>query len=200
MASEEVKNNRKPDHGIDSMFVDRWSPRAFSSEPLTHEQIHTLFEAARWAPSCFNEQPWVFVYATSREDRQAFTNVLVQKNQLWAGQAPLLIFILARCRFKQNGRENRHAAFDAGAAWMSLALQARKMGLYAHAMAGFNQKKAYELLQVSPEDYHIMAAVAVGYRGNSDHLPEDLMKIETPNNRNSLKEIIHAGYPLTGKA
>jgi nitroreductase len=196
MVLKTEENNRKPAYGIDRMFIDRWSPRAFSSEPLTPEQVQTLFEAARWAPSCFNEQPWFFAYATSQEDRQAFADVLVKKNQLWAGRAPLLIFILARRQFKQGGRENRHAAFDAGAAWMSLALQARKMGLYAHAMAGFNQEKAYELLKVSPEQYHIMAAVAVGYRGESDHLPEDLLKIETPNSRNPLSEITHAGYPL----
>lgn len=196
MISAKAKSSRQPDYDVDSMFVDRWSPRAISAEPLTDEQIGTLFEAARWAPSCFNEQPWVFVYATSPQDRQAFTDTLVKKNQLWAGRAPLLIYILARRKFKQDDRENRHAAFDAGAAWMSLALQARKMGLYAHAMAGFNQEKAYELLNIVPEAYHIMAAVAVGYRGDSDHLNEELLKIETPNDRKPLNAMIHGGFPF----
>lgn len=196
MISHKSINNRKAGHDIDSMFIDRWSPRAFSSEPLSQKQIQTLFEAARWAPSCFNEQPWLFAYAVTPEDRAAFTSTLNKKNQLWAARAPLLIFILARRKFRQGGRENRHAPFDAGAAWISLALQARKLGLYAHAMAGFSQEKAYELLKVDPEAYHIMAAVAVGYRGESGHLSDDLLAIEAPNERRSLDETTHAGFPV----
>ncbi|MDD5708685.1 MAG: nitroreductase family protein, partial [Kiritimatiellae bacterium] len=124
------------------MFVDRWSPRAYLPEPIPEHQIRMLFEAARWAPSCFNEQPWLFVYATSEADRSRFAAALVEKNRAWAGIAPLLIFVLARRNFRQSGKQNRHAAFDSGAAWMSLALQARKLGLYAHGMAGFDINKA----------------------------------------------------------
>ncbi|MGD9211456.1 MAG: nitroreductase family protein [Desulfobacteraceae bacterium] len=195
MIHSKAENNRQSDYDIDSMFIDRWSPRAFSSEPLSQQQIDTLFEAARWAPSCFNEQPWFFVYAVTPEDRESFLSTLVKKNQLWANQAPLLIYILVRRNFEQGARENRHASFDAGAAWMSLALQARKMGLYAHAMAGFDQEKAYGILKVAPKDFHIMAAVAVGYRGDSAHLTEDMLKIETPNNRKPVTEISQAGFP-----
>lgn len=196
MILSKAKNNRQPDYDIDSMFIDRWSPRAFDPTPLSTEQIQTLFEAARWAPSCFNEQPWVFAYAQTQEDRDAFIASLVKKNQTWAGHAPLLFFILARRKFQKNSQDNRHAIFDTGAAWMSLALQARKMGFYAHAMAGFNQKKAYEVLNVSPDEYHIMAAAAAGHRGASDHLPEDLLKIEAPNARRPLSEILQAGFPV----
>lgn len=196
MILSKAKNNRQPDYDIDSMFIDRWSPRAFDSKPLSSEQIQTLFEAARWAPSCFNEQPWVFAYAATQEDRDAFISVLVKKNQIWASHAPLLFFIMARRKFQKNSQDNRHAIFDTGAAWMSLSLQARKMGFYAHAMAGFNQKRAYEVLNVSPDEYHIMVAAAAGYRGESDHLSEDLLKIEAPNDRRPLSEILHAGLPV----
>ncbi|HWR92427.1 MAG TPA: nitroreductase family protein, partial [Desulfobacterales bacterium] len=176
-------NARTPDWDIDSMFVDRWSPRAYRSDPLTEGEIHTLFEAARWAPSCFNEQPWRFVYATAAEQRRKLVACLVAKNQLWAGQAPLVMFVLARRNFQKTGMENRHAPFDAGAAWMALALQARKLGLYAHAMAGFNLDRAYETLGVSREEFHIMAAVAVGRLGDAGTLPDDLRAMETPNSR-----------------
>ena len=196
MILSKARNSRQPDYDIDSMFIDRWSPRAFDSTPLASAQIQTLFEAARWAPSCFNEQPWVFAYAKTQADRNAFISVLVTKNQIWASHAPLLFFIMARRKFQKNSQDNRHAIFDAGSAWMSLALQARKMGLYAHAMAGFNQKKAYEVLNVSPDEYHIMAAAAAGYSGENDHLPEDLLNIEAPNDRRPLSEILHAGFPV----
>jgi nitroreductase len=163
-------------------------------------QVRQLFEAARWAPSCFNEQPWCFHYATSETDREAFLSALVPRNQLWAQRAPLLIFVLARRSFGQSGRENRHAPFDAGAAWLSLALQAGKLGLYAHAMAGFNQRRAYTVLGVSEAEFHIMAAVAVGRKGSADHLPEEMQAIEKPNARRALDEIMVEGTASSNEA
>jgi nitroreductase len=189
-------NQRKPQTEVDSMFIDRWSPRAFISEPLTEHQIETLFEAVRWAPSCFNEQPWLFLYATQPEERKTFSSILVKKNQLWASQAPLLMFVMARRKFKMTGKDNRHAPFDAGAAWMSLALQARRLGLYAHAMAGFNLEKAYEVLGVSKEEYNIIAAIAVGRKGDASQLPDDLRQMEMPNDRKSSSEVATQNYPL----
>ena len=182
-------NARIPDWDIDSMFVDRWSPRGFASEPLTEREIGTLFEAARWAPSCYNEQPWRFVYATEPQDRARLAACLIAKNQLWAGRAPLLMFLLARRNFAKTGKENRHAPHDAGAAWMALALQARKLGLYAHAMAGFNQDKAYEALGVPPDEYHVMTAIAVGRLGDTTGLPDDLRAMESPNTRKPHAEV-----------
>ena len=189
-------NSRVAEAEIDAMFTDRWSPRGFNSDPLPDHQIQALFEAARWAPSCFNEQPWLFVYATKEEDRQKLGTALVAKNQRWALNAPLLIFVLARRNFKEGGRENRHAPFDAGSAWMSLALQARKMGLYAHAMAGFSIDKACKVLGVSPDEYLIMAAIAVGRHDPGADLPEDLARIETPNVRKPLDEVATNRFPL----
>jgi nitroreductase len=189
-------NHRLAEAEIDAMFTDRWSPRGFFPEPLPAHQILALFEAARWAPSCFNEQPWFFIYATGEEDRRKLGTALVAKNQRWALSAPLLMFVLARRRFKESGRENRHAAFDAGSAWMSLALQARKMGLYAHAMAGFNVDKAYGVLGVSPDEYLIMAAIAVGRRDPQAVLAEDLAQIESPNSRKPLAKVATDRFPL----
>ncbi len=194
--STKPPNPRSSEVEVDSMFTDRWSPRAFLSDPLPEHQIQALFEAARWAPSCFNEQPWFFIYATEAKDREIFTSILVKKNQLWAGRAPLLMFSIARRKFLQSGKENRHAPFDTGAAWLSLALQARKLGLYAHAMAGFNVEKAHEVLGVPKEDYQILAAIAVGRKGDGEHLPEDVLQMESPNSRKPLSEVASQNYPL----
>jgi nitroreductase len=188
-------NQRVAEADIDAMFTDRWSPRGFFPDPLPEHQILALFEAARWAPSCFNEQPWFFIYATDEKGRRRLGSALVAKNQRWALSAPLLMFVLARRRFKEGGRENRHAPFDAGSAWMSLALQARKMGLYAHAMAGFNLDKAYKVLGVPPDEYLVMAAIAVGRRDPEAALAEDLARIESPNSRKPLTEVATDRFP-----
>ena len=194
-------NTRIPDCEVDSMFTDRWSPRAFLPDPLSEQQIKALFEAARWAPSCFNEQPWLFVYATEPAKREKLISALVPKNQRWAAQCPLLMFALARKNFHQSGRENRHAPFDTGAAWLSLALQARRLGLYAHAMAGFNQEKAYQVLGVSKDEYHVMAAIAVGRKNESiDELPEDLRNMESPNTRKPSSEVAINEFPIKESA
>ena len=181
---------RIPDHPIDPMFIDRWSPRAFLGDPLTQQEIDSLFEAARFAPSAFNEQPWVFAFARTPEDRAQFVSALSDRNKTWASRAPLLLFVLARRKFARNGKENRHAAFDAGAAWMALALQARKLGLYTHAMAGFSVEKAQGILGVNPEDYLVIAAIAVGRKGDPATLPDDLRAIEAPNERKSISAFV----------
>jgi nitroreductase len=186
-------NPRIPEVDVDSQFIDRWSPRAFANTPLAREQVASLFEAARWAPSCNNDQPWLFLYAETALDRARFAEALAPANQTWAANAPLLLFVLCRRHFRHDGKENRHAPFDAGAAWMSLALQARKLGLHAHAMAGFSRPKAYALLGVPQEDYDIMAAVAVGRRGDPALLPEEVAERELPNARKPLAEVARAG-------
>ncbi len=188
-----LHNSRTPEVEIDSIFTDRWSPRALLPDPLADEQVAALFEAARWSPSCYNEQPWLFLYATDVADRERFASALVERNRLWASQAPLLIFVAIRLNFSNTGQPNRHASFDAGAAWMALALQARRLGLYAHAMAGFSRKKAFEVLGVAEDEYDIMAAVAVGRRGPAGQLPEELAAIEKPNERKPFLEVARKG-------
>jgi nitroreductase len=187
------RNPRNPTADVDSQFLDRWSPRAFDPSPLAEDQLAALFEAARWAPSCYNEQPWLFLYAVTPEDRARFAEALLSANQVWAPRAPLLFFVLCRRRFGHNNQENRHAPFDAGAAWLALALQARKLGLYAHAMAGFSRQKAYEILAVPQEDYDIMAAVAVGRGGDAQILPDDVAAREQPSQRKPLTEVAWEG-------
>jgi nitroreductase len=189
-------NPRVPEADVDSMFLDRWSPRAFLEDALPEHQVKTLFEAARWAPSCYNEQPWLFVYADTPDDRRAFAALLLEKNRRWAARAPLLMFVLARRRFLRNGTENRQAAFDAGAAWMSLALQARKLGLHAHAMAGFDLDKAHTVLGAPPSDYLILAAVAVGRKTDAAILPDDIRQMEAPNARKPAEAVATKRYPL----
>ena len=191
--TQPIANERIPESEVDAMFTDRWSPRAFINEPLTACQVATLFEAVRWAPSCFNEQPWFFRYAISKEDRSRFAAALVDKNREWAQHALMLLFVLTRKNFLRTGKPNRHAIFDAGAAWMSLALQARRLGLYAHGMAGFSVEKAAEILNVSLDEYEIMAAVAVGRRGEPTTLPDDLALVEKPNGRKSPNEVAGEG-------
>ena len=188
-----IANERIPENEVDALFTDRWSPRSFVDEPLSESQIAALFEAARWAPSCFNDQPWHFRYAVSVEDRKIFGEALVEKNREWAQHAPLLLFVLARKNFGASGKPNRHATFDAGAAWMSLALQARSLGLYAHGMAGFSVDKAAEVMNVSLDEYDIMAAVAVGRRDEPEKLSEDMAKAEKPNGRKPFSEVAGEG-------
>lgn len=177
------QNRRDPEVEVDALFLDRWSPRALSPQPLTAREIDTLFEAARWAPSCFNDQPWLFRYAVTPDDRERFSRPLSFKNRNWTVNAPLLIYVLTRRRFAHNDRDNRHAPFDAGAAWMALALQARRLGLFAHAMAGFDREAAAQILSVDLADYDIMAAVAVGRYGDPTALSEELRSSEAPNDR-----------------
>lgn len=189
-------HTRNPETAVDAMFPDRWSPRAFLPDPIPPHQIKSLFEAARWAPSCYNEQPWLFLYADDPDAKERFGSLLYEKNQQWAQHAPLLIFVLAKRDFAQSGKSNRHALFDAGAAWVSLAFQARKLGLYAHAMAGFDENRCYEVLGISELEYQAMAAVAVGKKADGGILPEDLRQMEAPNDRKPLSEIAIA---VTGK-
>ena len=184
-----VPNNRVPDAAVNPMFLDRWSPRAFDPTPLPEEDIASLFEAARWAPSCFNEQPWMFLYGTSEEEKDTFLEILVEKNRIWAHSAPVLAVLFAKRTFAHGDRPNRWAELDCGAAWVSLALQARMMGLYAHGMAGFSQKKAYELLNVPEEEYEAMCAIAIGAYGDRDSLPAEMLEMEQPNGRKALSEV-----------
>ncbi len=191
--TQPIANERIPEAEVDAIFTDRWSPRSFIDEPLTDSQVAALFEAARWAPSCFNDQPWHFRYAVTAEDRKRFAEALVEKNREWAQHAPMLLFVLARKHFDATGRPNRHAVFDAGAAWMSFALQARRLGLYAHGMAGFSVDKAAEVMNVSLDEYEVMAAVAVGKRDDPAKLSDDMAKVEKPNGRKPRSQVAGEG-------
>ena len=180
---------RTPQARVDPLFIDRWSPRALSSEPIPSDMLASLFEAARWAPSSSNEQPWLFMYADQPAALEKYRTILVEKNRTWADKAPVLIVVFARRNFARSGQPNRLYAFDTGAAWMSLVLQAHKLGLFAHAMAGFSQEKAYELFGVDPNQYEAMAAIVVGKYGDHKLLPPDLRDREKPSDRKPLSEV-----------
>jgi nitroreductase len=182
---------------VHPLFVERWSPRAFEDEPVAPEALRSLFEAARWAPSSANEQPWLFVYATTPAERAQFLPALLPMNRAWAERAPVLVFLFARKRFTQagpfQGKPNPTALFDAGAAWMSLAAQAHLLGLSTHAMGGIDRAEASRRLGVSADEYEAVIGIAIGRRASPSTLAEPLASREVPSARRPLAEIAHQG-------
>src|SRR6266550_4372043 len=161
------------DYPIIELLKRRWSPRSFSDQMVEPEKLLSLFEAARWAPSSFNEQPWSFVIATKQkpEEHAALLNCLVEKNQQWARLAPVLMVSVAKLNFEKTGKPNRHAFHDVGLAMGSLLVEATALGLFVHQMAGFSVEKVRETYGVPPE-FEPVAAIAVGYAADSNVLPE----------------------------
>ena len=185
--------HRKADYKIDKLFLNRWSPRAMSGEAMSDEEIMPLFEAARWAPSSYNGQPWRFLYAKrDTEQWPVFFDLLVEFNQSWAKEAALLIVILSRKRFEHNDKPAITHSLDTGSAWENLALQGSLSGLVVHGMEGFDYDKARETLEV-PEVYNVEAMVVVGKPGNVDDLPEASREKEVPSGRKPVSEIAFEG-------
>lgn len=184
---------RRPEAEVDPLFVERWSRRAISDRALTRAQIDTLFEAARWAPSASNLQPWLFVYANQPESLARGRALLKETNQRWASKAPLLVFVFARKTNPDTGAPIRTAQFDTGAAWQSLALQAHKLGLSTRAMGGIHHEQTYEALGVPAAEFESMVAVAVGYPGERESLPAEFHDREQPNARRSREEFAFEG-------
>ncbi|MGC9997144.1 MAG: nitroreductase family protein [Terriglobia bacterium] len=181
--------------GVHGLLERRYSPYAFSPRPVEPEKLRQLFEAARSAPSCYNEQPWRFV-AARREDPEGFgrlLDTLVEQNRAWARNAPVLVLSVAKVDFTHNGQPNRHAWHDVGQAAAYLTLQATELGLYVHQMGGFDPVKARQLLNI-PEGYEPAAMIAVGYPGESESLPEALRQRDsTRRPRKSLDTLIFEG-------
>jgi len=166
--------------GVHGLLERRYSPYAFSPRPVEPEKLRQLFEAARSAPSCYNEQPWRFV-AARREDSEGFgrlLDTLVEQNRAWARNAPVLVLSVAKVEFTHNGQPNRHAWYDVGQAAAYLTLQATELGLYVHQMGGFDPVKARQFLNI-PEGYEPAAMMAVGYPGESESLPEALRQSDS---------------------
>jgi nitroreductase len=178
---------RKADHSIDALFLDRWSPRALSGEALGEEELLSLLEAARWAPSSGNFQPWRFLYA--RRDTPfwpEFLGLVVPANRSWADRAGALVLMLSRTHL-DDGRPCLTHSFDTGAAWMSLALQAHLRGLVAHGIQGFDYEGARRLLRV-PEGYAVEAMAVLGRPGDPALLSESQRAREVPNSRRPLSQ------------
>jgi nitroreductase len=183
-------------HPIHDLFRRRWSPRAFDTErPVEPAKLRSCFEAARWAPSSNNEQPWSFIVATkNRPDEYARAlSCLVERNQLWARHAPVLVIGVASLAFSRNRQRNRHAMYDLGAAVAFLTVEATAQGLSLHQMAGFLPDKARETYSI-PESAEPVVEIALGYRGHPDSLPEDFRQRElTPTMRKPITEFVFEG-------
>lgn len=152
---------RNAAEGVDTLFSKRWSPRAYRADPVSEQDLKSIFDAARWSPSCFNAQPWRFV-SCKPESREAFLQCLVEANREWASSAPVLGFVLASLHFSHNGKVNQHADFDTGAAWLAVNLQANMLGYHVHGMAGVDFDAAARLLGTDTEKERIICAFALG--------------------------------------
>jgi nitroreductase len=173
----------------------RWSPLAFDSRMVESEKLLSILEAARWAASSFNEQPWSFIIATKENpvEFELLLSVLAEGNQKWAQMAPVLILTVAKLNFERNGVENRHAFHDVGAASASMAIQAASLGLFMHQMAGFDVPKAKEVYQIA-EGYDPVSAIALGYLGDPQSLSEALQQRQNnPRTRKPLEQFVFSG-------
>lgn len=177
------------------LIEKRWSPRAFDSREIETEKIERLFHAASLAASCYNEQPWRFIYATKEytERYDQLFSCLVEFNQLWVKTAPMIILTLSAKHFVRNGGLNNHHRHDLGLAIGNMSLQALYMDLYIHQMAGFSPEKARELFDI-PDEFDVVTMIAVGYPGDVSQLPQELQDIENSTKvRRSMNKIVFDG-------
>jgi len=191
-------SQRQPHHPVDPLFLERWSPRAFDGSEMPDADLMTMFEAARWAPSAFNSQPWHFLYAKRGDSNwDRFLKLLIPWNQGWAHTASVLIYMvsdsLPMTDKKTGAPAGSHThSFDAGAAWVSLALQATRMGYHAHGMSGIQFDLARAELGL-PDRYRLEAACVIGKIGDSAQLDEKLRAREHPSDRRPASGFVHAG-------
>jgi nitroreductase len=184
---------RKADHPIDKIFLDRWSPRAMTGETITQEELLVLLEAARWAPSSYNNQPWRILYARRESEHwPLFFNLLVEFNQSWAKDAAALVVFISRTHFDFNGEPAVTHSFDTGAAWGNLALQGWLKGLVVHGMEGFDYERARTALNI-PEGFRVEAMAAIGKPTDPATLSEELRAKEAPSDRRKLEQMICEG-------
>lgn len=183
------------EHHVIAPIAARWSPRAFSSRLVEREKLLSVLEAARWAASSFNEQPWRFIVA-ARSDPAAFEKVLAclkESNRSWAADAPVIMLVLAKKTFSNTGGVNKHRLYDAGQAVAQLSLQAVASELYVHQMAGILPDKARQVFAV-PDDFEIVVGLALGYLGDDSQLPEDLRaKERRERKRKALSDLVFSG-------
>jgi nitroreductase len=182
---------------IHELLKRRWSPRAFSDRPVEPEALRSLLEAARWAPSSSNEQPWSFIVVTRDNENEVehgrLVSCLMDGNVPWAQRAPVLMVSVARMSFEDNTKPNRHALYDVGQAVANLSVQATALGLFVHQMAGFYPDKVRELYGI-PKEFESVAAIALGYPGDPESLPEKFRSREVaPRERKLMAEFVFAG-------
>jgi len=189
--------SRQSDYSVHPQFIERWSPRSFTGEPIAQEELFALFEAARWAPSANNSQPWRFVYTTRDSSNwKAFLDLLIESNQRWATRASALIILLSKTQHLRPGNDQPTPLFshtlDAGAAWAHLALQAEHSGWRSHAIGGFDRDRARQLLGV-PDDYKVEIAIAIGRQAERHYLPVELQEREQPSPRHPVQALVAEG-------
>lgn len=189
---------RQPEAPVAPIFLARRSTRAYAERPVAEETLRTVLEAARWAPSSNNLQPWLFVHAATPARRAAFLEGLHPFNRRWAERAPVLVYLFARTS-DDDGHPNAYAEFDAGAAWMSLSLQATALGLSAHAMGGILKDRMPAIAGVDPAEYRPLAAIALGYPLPEAEVPEALRASERPTPRRPLDAVARAGPDPLGR-
>jgi nitroreductase len=180
---------------IHDILLHRWSPRAFSDKPVSPEILHALFEAARWAPSSSNYQPWAYIVGTreNRDDFEKILSTLVEFNAAWAKNAPVLVMSVAQIKVSKDGSTNRHAFHDVGSATAQLTFEANARGLLVHQMAGFDPNKAREVFSIPP-DWDAVAVMTVGYPGDPQTLSDKLRERElAPRTRKPLNEFVMTG-------
>lgn len=185
----------EPAYPIHDLLRRRWSPLAFSNQAIEPQALRSLLEAARWAPSSFNEQPWSYIVTTKENPAEydRLLSCLAEGNQEWARLAPVLMLSVAKLYFERNGKDNRHAFHDVGLASENLVIQALNQGIFVHQMAGFDVDKVRQLYRI-PEQYEPVAAFALGYPGDSDSLPDKLREREqAPRTRKSLESFVFTG-------
>jgi nitroreductase len=189
----EMEKYRKREHGVDPIFINRWSPRAMSGDEISDEELMKLFEAARWAPSSYNNQSWRFLFAKKNTSNwKLFFDLLGDFNKTWCKNAAVLVVIISKKTFDHNGKPSKTHSFDTGSAWENIALQGSMSGLVVHCMEGFDYGKAREVLDV-PDDYDVEAMVAIGKPGKKEDLPKGLQEREVPSGRKKLSEIVCEG-------
>jgi nitroreductase len=182
-------------HPIHELISHRWSPRAFADKLIEPAVLRSLFEAARWAPSSNNEQPWAYIVATkdSPEQFARILGTLVEFNQGWAKHASVLAIAVAELAFAKNGAANRNAQYDLGAATALLSLEATARGLFVHQMAGFDVEKARHVLSI-PAGWEPLAALAIGHPGDASALPQPYKdREEAPRTRKPIAEFVMGG-------
>lgn len=188
--TEEVEGKRQADYDIDPIFLNRYSPRALERD-MSEEDLKALFEAARWAPSSYNNQSWRFMYATHEDEEwETFRGLMNDFNDSWASDGYALIVLASKTTFDHNEEPSVTHSFDTGAAWENLALEAARRGLVAHGMQGFDYEAAKEQLDI-PEEFEVEAMIAVGSHGDESELDED-MQVE-PKGRKEMDEIVSKG-------
>jgi nitroreductase len=190
---DSASSQRKSDYPISSFILNRWSPRAMTGEPISKDELFSLFEAARWAPSSFNNQPWIFIYGMrGTEAWNTLHELLVPFNHEWTSTSSALILVASRNNFYQNDKPSVTHSFDTGAAWMALALEGHEKGLVVHGMQGFDYEAAKKKLNI-PKDYTVEAMIAVGKPAPKETLSKELQAKEVVSTRRPITDFVMEG-------